>query len=80
VRQRVRTPEIKPAQDGASRIIPGRQPCREPGCFASFDAGFAEAEEIRHCNRSGPDGGHPHRWDLSTWQLVAEQSMEHDRS
>jgi len=65
--------------DAARAGLSGRQPCRQNGCFASFDAAPAKSEEIRHCNRAGPDGGHPHRWDATEWQLVAG-SMEHDRS
>jgi len=66
-------------EDGSLRIIPGRQPCRGKGCFATFEASPAHADEIRHCNRGGPDGGHTHRWDLTSWQLVSE-TLEHDHS
>ena len=66
-------------EDGARRIIPGREPCHGKGCFATFEASSAHANEIRHCNRGGPDGGHPHRWDETSWLLVAD-AMEHDRS
>jgi hypothetical protein len=56
-----------------------RASCQKKGCFATFEAGGARADEVRHCNRSGPDGGHPHRWDLTSWQIV-EGAMEHDRT
>jgi hypothetical protein len=78
VRARGDTATVEAASDGSQRIITGRQPCLEANCFASFDAGFAQSDEIRHCNRSGPDGGHSHRWDATSWHLVG--AMEHDRS
>jgi len=56
-----------------------RQPCLKKGCFSTLEASPAHPDEIRHCNRSGPDGGHPHRWDGAAWQLVAG-AMEHDRT
>ena len=59
--------------------LPERQPCQKKGCFATFEASAARPDEIRHCNRGGPDGGHLHRWDLTAWKVVAG-TMEHDRS
>lgn len=56
-----------------------RQACQKKGCFATFEASAAQANEVRHCNRGGPDGGHPNRWDLTSWQIVAG-AMEHDRT
>jgi hypothetical protein len=56
-----------------------REPCQKKGCFASFEATAARDDETRHCNRGGPDGGHPHRWDLTAWKVVTN-TMEHDRS
>jgi hypothetical protein len=55
-----------------------RQPCLAKGCFATFEASPAKDGEVRHCTRTGPDGGHVHRWDGAHWQVVAG-SMEHDR-
>ena len=55
-----------------------RQPCQSKGCFATFDGSVARADETRYCNRSGPDGGHVHRWDGGTWQCAT--GMQHDRS
>ena len=56
-----------------------RQPCASKSCFATFEGSPANEGEVRHCNRGGPDGGHAHRWDGTSWQVVAGQ-MEHDRS
>jgi hypothetical protein len=56
-----------------------RQPCLTKNCRASFEGGPARQDAVRHCNRGGPDGGHPHRWDGSHWQVVAGQ-MQHDRA
>ena len=55
------------------------QQCVTKTCFATFEAGPAHEGDVRHCNRGGPDGGHPNRWDGSTWQVV-EGHMQHDRS
>jgi hypothetical protein len=54
-----------------------RQSCVTKTCFATFEASPANVGEIRHCNRAGPDGGHPHRWDGTSWQVV-EGHMQHD--
>ena len=56
-----------------------REPCQKKGCFATFEATAARADETRHCNRGGPDGGHAHRWDLTAWKMVTN-TMERDRS
>jgi hypothetical protein len=56
-----------------------RQPCVTKSCFATFEAGSAREDEVRHCNRAGPDGGHAHRWDGQRWQVVTGQ-MQHDRT
>jgi hypothetical protein len=56
-----------------------RQSCLTKGCFATFEASPAREGEVRHCNRTGPDGGHANRWDGQHWQVVAG-GMEHDRS
>ena len=58
---------------------PQRQPCATKDCFATFDARPARDDEVRHCNRTGPDGGHSHRWDGTSWQVV-EGRLQHDRS
>jgi hypothetical protein len=47
-------------------------------CFATFDSSPARAEEVRHCNRTGPDGGHAQRWDGQSWQVVVGE-MQHDK-
>jgi len=64
----------------SSVSAPERQSCQKKGCFATFEASPAHADEVRHCNRGGPDGGHAHRWDLTSWQVVAGSAMEHDRA
>jgi hypothetical protein len=56
-----------------------RQPCLSEGCFATLDGSPARIDEVRHCNRAGPDGGHPHRWDGTRWLFVVG-TMQHDRS
>ena len=56
-----------------------RQSCITETCFATFDGTPARTEEVRHCNRGGPDGGHPNRWDGTTWQAVTGR-MQHDLS
>ena len=56
-----------------------RQQCKTETCFASFSGRPGREDEVRYCNRSGPDGGHPHRWDGTAWQLVGTR-MQHDRS
>ena len=56
-----------------------RQSCLTKGCYATFEASPALEGEVRHCNRSGPDGGHVHRWDGQHWQVVAGRN-EHARS
>ena len=55
-----------------------RQPCAFENCFATFEDSPGRQDEIRHCNRGGPDGGHAHRFDENSWQLVTGR-MEHDR-
>jgi hypothetical protein len=62
-----------------SRNQIARQACVTKTCFATFESSPANEGEIRHCNRSGPDGGHPNRWDGSAWQVV-EGHMQHDRT
>jgi len=57
----------------------GRQACLVKGCFATFVAGAAAVGALRSCNRSGPDGGHVHRWDGQRWQAGAG-AMQHDRT
>jgi hypothetical protein len=56
-----------------------RQSCATETCFATFEAAPAREDEVRHCNRTGPDGGHPNRWDGQRWQVVSGQ-MQHDRT
>ena len=56
-----------------------RQQCASSSCFATFDGSPAREDEVRHCNRAGPDGGHAHRWDGQTWQVVSGR-MQHDHS
>jgi hypothetical protein len=56
-----------------------RQSCLVQGCFATFEASPAREDEVRHCNRAGPDGGHVHRWDGQRWQAVVGD-MQHDRT
>ena len=56
-----------------------RQPCVEKNCFATFEAYGAREDEVRHCNRGGPDGGHTHRWDGTRWQVI-DGRLQHDRS
>jgi hypothetical protein len=56
-----------------------RESCLSKGCFATFDGSPARTGEVRHCNRSGPDGGHAHRWDGQRWQ-VGVGTVQHDRS
>ena len=58
---------------------PGRQACLVNGCFATFVAGSASVGMVRSCNRSGPDGGHVHRWDGERW-LAGAGEMQHDRT
>ena len=55
-----------------------RQSCATETCFATFEAGSARDDEVRHCNRSGPDGGHGNRWDGQRWQPVGGR-MQHDK-
>jgi hypothetical protein len=57
-----------------------REPCREKGCFSTFVATAAHPDETRYCNRGGPDGGHPHKWDGKAWKVVTAGAMEHDRA
>ena len=58
---------------------PSRQPCGATTCFATFDVEVgAVDDDVRHCNRAGPDGGHIHRRDANGWQLVTGH-MQHDR-
>ena len=56
-----------------------RQSCVNKACFATFEGSPAADDEVRHCNRGGPDGGHAHRWDGKQWQVV-DGKMQHDRS
>ncbi len=55
-----------------------RASCATEACFASFDGAPARADEVRHCNRTGPDGGHANKWDGANWQAVTGR-MQHDR-
>lgn len=55
-----------------------RQSCVTETCFATFAGDPAAEGDVRHCNRSGPEGGHANRWDGSRWQVV-NGSMQHDR-
>ena len=57
----------------------GREACQVEGCFATFVAGPAAEGATRYCNRSGPDGGHVHRWDGERWRAGAG-AMQHDRA
>jgi hypothetical protein len=54
-----------------------RQSCATETCFATFDSTAARPDEVRHCNRGGPDGGHPNRWDGIRWQ-TGDGRMQHD--
>ena len=54
-----------------------RQSCAIETCFATFEGAGARDDEVRHCNRSGPDGGHPNRWDGQRW-LAVDGRMQHD--
>jgi hypothetical protein len=56
-----------------------RQPCVSENCFATFESGSPDEGDVRHCNRSGPDGGHAQRWDGRRWQVVTGR-MQHDRT
>jgi hypothetical protein len=56
-----------------------RHSCAMETCFATFEAGAADVDEVRHCNRAGPDGGHAHRWNGQQWQVM-DGRTEHDRS
>ena len=51
------------------------QTCGTTTCFATFESGPARQNEVRHCNRSGPSGGHAHRWDGERWLVVG--TMQH---
>ena len=66
------------ATSAPPEVLMGRQGCLEQGCFASFEPGAPKPDEIRSCNRTGPNGGHSHKWDGSAWRLSGV--MEHDRS
>ncbi|HEV7525230.1 MAG TPA: hypothetical protein VGP92_09695 [Acidimicrobiia bacterium] len=55
-----------------------RASCATDTCFATFDGTPAREDEVRHCNRGGPDGGHANRWDGTRWQAVSGR-MQHDR-
>ena len=55
-----------------------RQSCATDTCFATFDSSPARDDEVRHCNRSGPDGGHAQRWTGDAWQAVSGR-MQHDK-
>ncbi len=56
-----------------------REECRTEACRATFETSAPHDGTVRYCNRSGPDGGHPSRWDGSRWQAVANR-MEHDHA
>jgi hypothetical protein len=56
-----------------------RQPCAAKSCFATFEGSPANEGDVRHCNRAGPDGGHAHRWDGQSWQVVVGR-LEYDRT
>jgi hypothetical protein len=56
-----------------------RQSCTTESCFATFESAAAREDDVRHCNRSGPDGGHANRWDGEQWQTVSGR-MQHDRT
>ena len=56
-----------------------RQTCVTGTCFATFDGASPRDNEVRHCNRAGPDGGHAHQWDGQAWQVVSGK-MQHDHS
>jgi hypothetical protein len=49
---------------------PEHRTCGTDTCFATFEVGAARDGEMRHCNRSGPGGGHAHRWDGAQWRVV----------
>jgi len=50
--------------------------CATDECHATFDASSPREGDVRYCNRAGPDGGHPARWDGRRWH-VASDRMEH---
>jgi hypothetical protein len=55
-----------------------REPCMTQTCFATFSGTTAGVDEIRYCNRPGPEGGHAHRWNGDRWSSMTG-AMEHDR-
>jgi len=59
-------------------VTAARQGCTNEGCFATFEGSKPRESDVRHCNRSGPDGGHANRWDGQRWQAV-EGVMQHDQ-
>jgi hypothetical protein len=75
----VATPGIVRSGTTLHATVVGRQACLVKGCFATFVSGGAAVDATRSCNRSGPDGGHVHRWDGQRWQDGAG-AMQHDRT
>jgi hypothetical protein len=74
------TPGIVRTGNTLHATAAGRQSCLVKGCFATFVNGGAAVGAVRSCNRSGPDGGHVHRWDGQRWQAGAGAAMQHDRT
>ena len=56
-----------------------RRQCPTKDCRATFDAHSPREDDPRYCNRAGPDGGHPTRWDGTRWH-AASDGMEHDHA
>jgi hypothetical protein len=54
-----------------------RGQCPTGECRATFDASSPREDDVRYCNRAGPDGGHPTRFDGTRWQAASDR-MEHD--
>jgi hypothetical protein len=73
----VRGDAERSATPGSTSGTPTRQACGATACFATFEVGAGD--DVRHCNRAGPDGGHTHRRDGDAWQVVAG-TMQHDQS
>jgi hypothetical protein len=56
-----------------------REECRIETCRATFEPVAPHDGAIQYCNRGGPDGGHPNRWDGNAWHAAGDR-MEHDRA
>ncbi len=74
-----RTPGIVRSGTTLHATPHGRQACLVDGCFAGFPDTPASEGAVRFCNRSGPDGGHVHRWDGQGW-VTGTGEMQHDHT